>query len=313
MEQTKKMKEETAVRRNYRDRVFRLVFGREEALLELYNALNNTDYSDSSGLTITTMDDVIYMNMKNDVSFVVAKTLNLYEHQSTWNPNMPLRDLFYLTKQYKRFVHERRLYSTKPVSLPTPVCIMFYNGSEEIDDVTELKLSDLYQTPGTEPSLELKVKVYNINYGHNRKLMEHCRTLEEYARFVAKVKEYLSESRDLLPGERYKVHLNYAIHRAIDECIREGILADLLKVRRDEVKEAMLTEYDEEAHMQMVREEGREEGERAGEMRGREEANTELIINMHRKGYRLEQIADVTEKEIDEIKAIIEEKEFMPV
>ena len=164
--------------------------------------------------------------MKNDVSFVVAKTLNLYEHQSTWNPNMPLRDLFYLTKQYKRFVHERRLYSIKPVSLPTPVCIMFYNGSEEIDDMTELKLSDLYQTPGTEPSLELKVKVYNINYGHNRKLMEHCRTLEEYARFVAKVKEYLSESRDLLPGERYKVHLNYAIHRAIDECIREGILAD---------------------------------------------------------------------------------------
>ncbi len=239
--------------------------------------------------------------MKNDVSFVVAKTLNLYEHQSTWNPNMPLRDLFYLTKLYKRFVHERRLYSTKPVSLPTPVCIMFYNGSEEIDDVTELKLSDLYQTPGTEPSLELKVKVYNINYGHNRKLMEDCRTLEEYARFVAKVKEYLSESRDLLPGERYKVHLNYAIHRAIDECIREGILADLLKVRRDEVKEAMLTEYDEEAHMQMVREEGREE------------ANTELIINMHRKGYRLEQIADVTEKEIDEIKAIIEGKELMPV
>ena len=118
---------------------------------------------------------------------------------------------------------------------------------------------------------------------------------------VAKVKEYLSESRDLLPGAHYKVYLNYAIQKAIDECIREGILADLLTVRRDEVKEAMLTEYDEEAHMQMVREEGREE------------ANTELIINMHRKGYRLEQIADVTEKEIDEIKAIIEEKEFMPV
>ena len=134
---------------------------------------------------------------------------------------------------------------------------------------------------------------------------------------MAKVKEYLSESRDLLPGAHYKVYLNYAIQKAIDECIREGILADLLKVRRDEVKEAMLTEYDEEAHMQMVREEGREEGkeegERAGEMRGREEANTELILNMHRKGYRLEQIADVTEKDIDEIKAIIEEKKPMPV
>lgn len=189
--------EELIVKRNYRDRVFRLVFEKEKALLELYNALNGTNYQDVSGLSITTIDDVIYMNMKNDVSFMVVKTVNVYEHQSTWNPNMPLRNLFYVSKQYKKLVDEKKLYGSKPVQIPTPVCVMFYNGDRELDDVTELHLSDLYSNQDVEPSLELTVKVYNINYGHNKRLMEACQTLKEYAMFVAKVKEYLKESEEI--------------------------------------------------------------------------------------------------------------------
>ena len=79
------------VQKKYRDALFRSIFNENSVLLELYNALNQTDYDDADELIFYTIDDVIYLGYKNDVSFIVRGTLNLYEHQSTLNPNMPIR------------------------------------------------------------------------------------------------------------------------------------------------------------------------------------------------------------------------------
>ena len=161
-----------------------------------------------------------------------------------------------------------------------------------------MKLSDSYLTGEEEISLELIVLQLNINAGFNTKLKESCRTLQEYMQYVDKIRRF----QKTLP-------LKEAVDCAVRECIREGILKEFLLQNRAEVIQMSIFEYDQEAHMRLVR----EEGERVGEQRGRADANAELILNMYRKGYALEQIADVIEKDIDEIKAILDEKEFMPV
>ena len=124
------------VQKKYRDALFRRIFNEKPVLLELYNALNQTDYDDADELIFYTIDDVIYLGYKNDVSFIVRGTLNLYEHQSTLNPNMPIRRLIYFGKQYESYIKQNNLniYGKKLLSLPFPQFVIFYNGFEPLED-----------------------------------------------------------------------------------------------------------------------------------------------------------------------------------
>ena len=90
---------EIHVARNHKDRLFRMIFREKKELLSLYNAVNGTSYTNAEELEIVTLENAIYMNMKNDLAFIMDSYLNLYEHQSTYSPNMPLRDLFYIAKE----------------------------------------------------------------------------------------------------------------------------------------------------------------------------------------------------------------------
>lgn len=234
--------------RLYKDRVFRMLFSEKEHLLELYNALNGTQYDDPEELEITTWDDVLYMRMKNDVSMLIDGRLNLYEHQSSWNPNMPLRGLIYFAELYKYLTKEKNIYGPKLIFLPTPIYIVFYNGERKMGDSEEMKLSDAFLHGNEQSGMELKVKVINIKYGMNRELMDKCRTLADYAFFVGQVKQYLKQ-----------MDLKKAIQYAIEDCIKEDRLTEFLKSRRDDVMCSLLTEYDEEKTLAMMREEMKEE------------------------------------------------------
>ena len=137
------------VQKKYRDALFRRIFNEKSVLLELYNTLNQTDYDDADELIFYTIDDVIYLGYKNDVSFIVRGTLNLYEHQSTLNPNMPIRGLIYFGKQYESYIKQNNLniYGKKLLSLPFPQFVIFYNGVEPLEDnkdYIELHLSDAF-------------------------------------------------------------------------------------------------------------------------------------------------------------------------
>lgn len=233
--------------RLYKDKVFRMLFSKKEHLLELYNALNGTKYGNPEELEIMTWDDVLYMRMKNDVSMLIDGRLNLYEHQSSWNPNMPLRGLIYFAELYKDLTREKNIYGPKLIPLPTPIYIVFYNGERKMGDFEEMKLSDAFVYGNEQSGMELKVKVINIKYGMNRELMEKCRTLADYAFFVGQVKTYLKQ-----------MELKAAIHKAIEDCVQEDRLAEFLKSRRDEVMCSLLTEYDEEKTLAMMREEMKE-------------------------------------------------------
>ncbi len=252
--------------RMYKSRIFAMLFTDRNELLELYNAINGTNYDDPHLLQINTLENAIYMSMQNDVSFIIEMWLNLYEHQSTYSPNLPVRYLLYVADVYSDYTKDMNLYGTRAVKLPTPKFVIFYNGQEEQPNRKELKLSELFAIPDSEPSLELTAVMLNINKGHNKELMETCRTLHDYAEYTARVREYAAV-----------MNLDEAVERAITECINEGILADFLKKNRAEAKKVSIYEYDEERHMRQTREEGVEEGYTAGAKKEREQIALKLL------------------------------------
>ena len=281
--------------RMYKSRIFAMLFSDRNELLKLYNAINGTSYDDPDLLQVNTLENAVYMSMQNDVSFIIDMRLNLYEHQSTYSPNLPVRYLLYVADVYSDYTKDMNLYGTKAVKLPTPRFVIFYNGQAEQPDRKELKLSELFSIPDADPSLELKAVMLNINKGHNRKLMETCRTLQDYAEYTFRVREYAAE-----------MPLDLAVEQAITECISEGILTDFLRKNRAEAKKVSIYEYDEERHMRQTREEGMEEGYANGFSQGIEQGITQTVINLLKSGLltdiQIREITGLDQEQLDELK-----------
>ena len=230
--------------RNYKDTIFRMIFRDKRELLTLYNAVNGTHYDNPEDLEITTLENAIYMNMKNDVSCILDMRMNLYEHQSSVNPNIPLRDLFYVARLYEKFTIGKDLYSSKRIMLPTPKFIVFYNGVTQQPERMVMKLSDLFQC-AEDVNLELIVTQLNINPGHNDELVKGCPSLYQYMCYVEKVRTY----NKTMPIEE-------AVATAVDECIKEDILADFFRRNKAEAIQMSIFEYDQELHNKTLLEEG---------------------------------------------------------
>lgn len=277
--------------RTYKSRIFAMLFNDRNELLKLYNAINGTGYDDPDLLQINTLENAVYMSMQNDVSFIIELGLNLYEHQSTYSPNLPVRYLLYVADVYSDYTKDMNLYGTKAVKLPTPKFVIFYNGQAEQPDRKELKLSELFTVPEEAPSLELKAVMLNINKGHNRKLMETCRTLHDYAEYTSRVREYAA-----------KMPLDEAVERAITECISEGILADFLRKNRAEAKKVSIYEYDEERHMRQTREEGVEEGYANGLAQGIEQTAVNLIKTRLLTDEQIKEVTGLSQSQIDTLR-----------
>ncbi|MBD5395918.1 MAG: hypothetical protein HDR71_17040 [Lachnospiraceae bacterium] len=238
------------------------------------------------------------MNYKNDVSFVFGFELMLYEHQSTVNPNMPLRDLIYVTKVLQSITRNEVLYSSGLIRLPAPRFVVFYNGADPQPEEQMLRLSDAFEKRMEQPELELIVKVYNINSGYNPELMEACCLLKEYAQYVAQVRRFAKE----LPFPE-------AVERAVEYCIRNGILADFLLKNRAEAIAVSIFEYDEEKHLKNERELAYKSGEEAGIEQGRQSGKAigeklkliRQICKKVEKGQNPEEIAQALEEEIETV------------
>ena len=296
---------DTPVNRLYKSRIFAMLYQDKKELLDLYNAISGKHYEDPELLEINTLENAIYMTMRNDLSFLIDFRLSLYEHQSTYSPNLPLRDLFYISDLYSGMVKDENLYGIKLVQIPAPQFVIFYNGMNEMPDRTVLRLSDAYSVKEENPALELTAVMLNINRGHNEKLKGLCKSLKDYSEYTARVREYA----DTMP-------ISEAVEQAICECIQEGILAEFLKQNRAEAKQVSIYEYDEEKHMRQERETfwedgwaaGREEGIREGEERGREFGRKE-----GRQEGKLDLLKDLIQKKLSKGKstgAIAEELEI---
>ncbi len=274
------------VNRTYKSTIFIMLFEDRNNLLELYNAMSGKHYTDPELLEINTLENAIYMSIRNDISFLIDGRLSLYEHQSTYSPNLPLRFLFYISHLYSRMTKDRNLYGSKTVRIPAPEFVIFYNGRAEMPERHILKLSDMYNTKDRKrrAKLELEAVMLNISGEYNQKLKAACKTLREYAIYTDKIRKYADE-----------MDLDDAVEHAIRECITEGVLKDFLEKHRAEAKEMSIFEYDQEKHMQQER----EDAWKGGLLQGKASAVINLLKELGPLPEALEQkIKDETDPDI---------------
>ena len=224
------------VNRTHKDSVFRDLFGSEERkanTLSLYNALSGRSYDDPNLIEITTIDDALWLGVRNDISFLIDDEMVLWEHQSTTNPNMPLRGLVYFAHLYNAWITKsgRTVHTTELIELPTPRYFVFYNGKRDRPDRETLRLSHAFTQTGC---IEVVVDVININEGHNNDLLQACEALAGYAHLIKLIRSY-----------HETVDLASAVDAAVSQCVAEGVLVDYLNSRRAEVRDMFMLEFDE--------------------------------------------------------------------
>jgi hypothetical protein len=285
--------------KEYKSDVFSMLLQDKKRAMEIYNAINGTDYDDPELVEMTTLDDKSFsLTVRNDASFILDANLSLYEHQSTYCPNMPLRDLLYfasiIQKQIK--AQKRDIYGGRILKIPVPHFVVFYNGKEDAPDQYDLRLSDAFEKETEDPEIELVCHVYNINSGKNTPLLSKCQTLREYMYFVDMVRK----------NNEISGNLEDAIEKAINQCMEENVLRDFLAQHREEVMHVMTLDYTFERRLEMQRAEAIEDGERIGKEIGKEEKLSEQIRKKIQKGKPLDQIADELEEVPETIRPLYE-------
>ena len=268
--------------RTYKSTIFIRLMEDKRKLLEVYNAVSGNNYTDPDLLTINTLENAIYMSVKNDVSFLIDSRLYLYEHQSTYSPNLPLRLLLYLGDLYAGMTENKNLYGRKLVKIPPPQFLILYNGEEELPDRKILRLSDMYAVEEAEHKLELEAVMLNINAGHSPELLSVCSILWEYAE---------------------KHSIEDAVERAIEECIEEGILEEFLRKNRAEAKNMSIYEYNQEKHLRQEREASWAEGRETGIQEGREAERRKTALNLSKMGMGVEKIAQAVEASVEDVQS----------
>ena len=271
--------EDFKINEKNKDRLFRFLFGNAEYkdnALSLYNAVNGTDYKNVDDITFYTIDDIIYIHMKNDVAILFNSSLSLWEHQSTYNPNMPLRGLIYFGSMYGKYIKQnhKNIYGESLIKIPCPKYCVFYNGTKDRPAVEKIRLSSAFESKDDSGDFEWTATMYNLNSGKNEELLRKCRVLSEYMSFVNAVRKNYEEGMDA----------EVAVDRAVTECIQNGILADYLRGHRAEVIAMILTEFDEEAYRKGIFEEGHKEGLEQGIEQGLSQGRLEILLSLVKDG-----------------------------
>ena len=293
--------------KEYKSDVFSMLLQDKKRAMEIYNAINGTDYDDPELVEMTTLDDKSFsLTVRNDASFILDANLSLYEHQSTYCPNMPLRDLLYFASiiQKQSKAQKRDIYGGRILKIPVPHFVVFYNGKEDAPDQYDLRLSDAFEKETEDPEIELVCHVYNINNGKNVPLLSKCQTLREYMYFVDMVRK----------NNEISGNLEDAIEKAINQCMEENVLRDFLAQHREEVMHVMTLDYTFERRLEMQRAEAIEDGERIGKEIGKvigyeigkEEKFSEQIRKKIQKGKPLDHIADELEEVQETIRPLYE-------
>ena len=284
--------------REYKSDVFSLLMEYPEYALDVYNALNGSSYSDPSIVEIKTLEKGISLTIRNDSSFIVDSTLNIYEHQSKYNPNMPLRSLIYLAEILKPYIKDRAIYGSQLIEIPKPNFVVLYNGVENknVPPIEKLRLSDAYRHGENDVNIELICTVYNINKGNNENITSASYVLSGYMTFVEKVRDNIKEK------------VTNPIKRAIDYCIKQDVLKEFFKERGDEVIKVMTIDMTFERQIELTKRDYFQDGFNQGISQGMSQGDSMRLINMIikkvAKNKDLSQIADELEEEVSGIQGI---------
>lgn len=288
-------------KREYKSDLFSMLMEVPEYALEVYNVLNDSHYTDLSQIQIMKLEKGVLLSIRNDASFLLDSYLNLYEHQSTYNPNMPLRFLIYFSNLMLELIKKQEydLFGRKQIPIPTPKFVVFYNGLEPRPDREEMRLSDAYEHQEEQYELDLQCIAYNINPGYNKDIQKKSRVLSGYTAFVEKVRRYVETESTLKD----------ALKHAVDECINEGILAEFFKKHRKEVVEMEALDFTFERREKLIRRDSLEEGMEMGLITGRQEGEKigllkgkiELLKEMEYSDSEIAEKLSISEQKVQEI------------
>ena len=296
---------EEKAKRDYKDTLFRYIFKGENDrskrwLLSLYNALNDSNYTDINDLKITTIQNALFLTMKDDLSFLIDDELNLFEHQSTVNPNMPLRGLMYFARLYQSHIteHKQSIYGSTQIRIPAPKFVVFYNGEKVQEDAIKYRLSDAFEKPTTEGEFEWTATVLNVNADHNPALQKKCKALYDYSSFVANIRKRMKDRQDR----------DEAVKAAVEDAINGKLLDGLFEEQKWDIIGMMLAEFDRELYEKTVREEGRNDGLIEGAQQKAIEAATNLLKLNKLSIDEIAQAQGLSVEKVQELKSQLEAK-----
>ena len=276
----------------FRDRLFIAIFGKDNERskrwrLDLYNVLNGTNYTDPNELELNTIENVIYIKMYNDVSFLVDGQMTLYEQQSETNSNMPLRGLFYFAQLYQKHIAKKdlNLHQSSLIKIPNPRFIVFYNGDTKRSERYKLRLSDAFEIKDESGDFEWTADVININQGANETLVKKCKPMYDYVRLVGRISD----------NKKKEMEIGQAVREAVDWAIKENFLEGFIREQKEEIIAMCLTEFDEESAIRGWREDGRKE------------KAVEAARNLYANGVSLEIIAKSLGMTKEEVKEIVKD------
>ncbi|MBR2363099.1 MAG: Rpn family recombination-promoting nuclease/putative transposase [Spirochaetaceae bacterium] len=299
----------TTENRKHKDSLFVDYFSKDRDwkhhFLSLYNALHGTNLQvKTTKLERVNLEQVLYMDYYNDIAVLVnGQFILMIEHQSTINPNMPLRLLEYVARIYGNIVDSKAKFSRHLVPLAKPEFIVFYTGNQELPPESYLYLSDAFPNQGqnADLTLELKVKVCTIKSEIPSPLVHSCTDLEQYVQFL-----------ELVEDAKAAGH-KHPLKWAIQEAVRRNILRDYLERKGGEVLSILMTEYDYATDMAVLKEEayedglfvGREEGISIGLERGAYQNKLETARSFLSMGLSPEQVAQGTGLSLEVIQQLI--------
>ncbi len=241
----------------FRDRLFIAIFGKDTERskrwrLDLYNVLNGTNYTDPDALKLNTIENVIFVTMYNDVSFLIDSQMTLYEQQSRPNQNMPLRGLFYFSQLYQKYLTQEDMDLQRPsiVKIPNPRFVVFYNGQPERSERYKLRLSDAFELEDKSGDFEWTAEVININPNKNESLVKSCKPMYDYVRLVGRISA----------NKKAGMKIEQAVNEAVDWAIAENFLEGFVREQKEEIIGMYLTEYNEERAIRNWRQDGIIEG-----------------------------------------------------
>ena len=289
--------------REYKSDVFSMLMEDKANALEVYNALNGSDYTDPEEVELVHLEKGVSLSIRNDASYIIDMNFSFYEHQSTYNRNMPLRSMIYFVNALDDWLKENEhdLFGRKRIMIPTPHFVVFYNGVERRPEYEEMRLSKSFYHQMEEPEIELICKAYNINPKNNQELKRRSPVLDGYTYFVEKVRE-----------NQKNMSLDEAIDAAIEDCIQNHILEEFFRSRKDEVRKMTHLDYTWEKREKLIRKEEYEDGKAAGRTEGISIGKSEgsrvklisLIIKKIQRGKDILSIADAVEEPVEVIQPI---------
>ena len=280
--------------REYKSDLFSMLMHEKKYALETYNAINNSDYKDPEAIEIITLEHGVSLSIRNDASFILDMSANYYEHQSTYSPNMPLRNLLYYTEDVRRWIRkeEKNIYGRSTIPVPTPHFVVFYNGKQKRPEQEIQRLSDSFTKQTDHPELELTCRVININPGNNENIIRRSSALTGYTFLIELVRKYEQE-----------MGLKEAICAAIDECIDSDILADFLSAHRNEVEKIMNLDFTHERLLELTARDEFNAGVQQGKQQGIQ-IGVQQGVEQERKNSEKQRLKDAARiKELEDILA----------